>query len=165
MGAPQGCLQVGDAFVHEPGVGPGGLEPFLQRPVLRCEFADASLKGGVVGGQASDGVEGVVGLQIADATEQVCDGVPLLPDLGVGCFERVFGVAGSFPPGLVVALIQAIAIGAATIGGALDGVADLLPGGGVLVEERSGDVGFSELEMIMDPRGVVAYSQRFARRQ
>jgi len=86
------------------------LEPFLQRPVLRCEFADASLKGGVVGGQASDGVEGVVGLQIADATEQVCDGVPLLPDLGVGCFERVFGVAGPLPPGLVVAAFPVVVV-------------------------------------------------------
>jgi hypothetical protein len=34
--------------------GPGGLQAFLQRPVLGGEFADALVDGGVVGAEASD---------------------------------------------------------------------------------------------------------------
>src|SRR5205823_3135654 len=65
-----GCFQVGDALVENADVGSGGLQSFLQRPVVRGEFADALVKCGVVGAETPDGVTDVVGFQVADAAQQ-----------------------------------------------------------------------------------------------
>ncbi|NJP35897.1 hypothetical protein [Micromonospora thermarum] len=72
-----GCLQVGDAPIKEPGVGAGGLQPFLQHPVLCGEFAGALAQGGIRGCEARDGMAGLVGFQVTDATQQVRDCVSL----------------------------------------------------------------------------------------
>jgi len=56
-------------------------------------------EGGVLGGDALDGVLGPVGLQVADLAQKIADAFTLLDDLGVRGLERVFGIERSFPPG------------------------------------------------------------------
>ena len=60
-------FELGDPPVGEADVGAGGLQPFLQGPVVLGELADALFEGGVLGGDLADGlgcpfVFGVAGL-------------------------------------------------------------------------------------------------------
>src|SRR5260370_12093309 len=49
-------FEVGEAAVLEPHVRPGCLQPFVQSPVVGGELAYPLLEGGVLGGDARDGM-------------------------------------------------------------------------------------------------------------
>ena len=88
-------------------VGTGGLEPFVEGPVVGGELADSLLERGVLGGDPLDGLFGPLGLQVADLAEELADAGALGDDLGVGGFEGVLGVQRPLTPGrfLLVVLI------------------------------------------------------------
>ncbi len=102
----------------------------------------------VLGDGPRDAVLGQVGLQVADAAEQLADPAALGGDLAVCPLELALGVERAFPPGAVVRRGRG---GASGQGGGVPGVpggrgGDQCPGLGVLVEERAGYPGFSELD-------------------
>ncbi|MBX7266300.1 hypothetical protein KIF24_09880 [Micromonospora sp. Llam7] len=66
-------FEVCQAFVEEAVVGAGGLQLLLQPPVVLGELANALLERGVLLGEALGGAFGVLGLQVADLSEEDAD--------------------------------------------------------------------------------------------
>ncbi|MEV4362179.1 hypothetical protein [Nonomuraea sp. NPDC049625] len=94
-------FEFGDASVGEPGVGAGGLKPFVQGPGFVGEAADLLLESGVLREEPAVGVIGKVGLVIAQAGQELTYLAALGDDLDVSGLDAVLGVQGSvFPGGL-----------------------------------------------------------------
>ena len=102
-------LEVGNAAVKEPGVGPGCGELVGEGLVVVGELADALLERGVLGDQPLQAVVGPGLFQVADLAQEVGDALALLNNLAVGGGEGVLGVEGAFAPGRVV--LVAVAAG------------------------------------------------------
>ncbi|OJF15142.1 hypothetical protein BG844_06050 [Couchioplanes caeruleus subsp. caeruleus] len=77
-------FKVSDASILESKVGTGGLESFVEGPVVGGELADALLESGVLDGDPMDGLLGPFGLQVADLTEKFTDPGPLLHSARLG---------------------------------------------------------------------------------
>src|SRR6266571_1788094 len=78
------CFEVCKVPVLEPQVRPGGFESFVQGPVVGGELPYSLLEGGVLGGDALDGLLGPFGFQVPDLTQEISDAGALRDDLGVG---------------------------------------------------------------------------------
>ena len=100
-------FEVGDAAVLESQVRPCGFQPLVQGPGVRGELPHSLFEGGVLGGDALDGVLGPLGLKVADLAQELADAFTLLDDLGVGGLERVLGVERPFPPGRLLSGVVA----------------------------------------------------------
>ena len=85
-------LEVGNAPVLGPQVGPGGFKAFVENAVVGAELADALFECVVLGGDPLDGILCPFGFQIADTPEEFADAGALGVDLGVGGLKRIFGL-------------------------------------------------------------------------
>ena len=132
-------FEVCEPPVLEAHVGAGGLESFVQGPVVGGELPYSLFEGGVLGGDALDGPLGPLGLQVPDLAEELAEAGPLLKDLGVGRLERFLGVEGALAPGrlLLGALRRQVSRLPETAGRC--GVGHRGPGLGIAVEERARD--------------------------
>src|SRR5260370_20435489 len=132
-------FEVGDAPVLDPQVRPRGFEPLVQGPVVGGELPYSLFEGGVLGGDALDGLLRPLGFQVPDLAEEFADPGALLDDLGVGGFQRVFGVEGAFPPGRFLPGVLSGPIAGLPEAAGLGGGGHRGSGFGVAVEKGAGD--------------------------
>jgi hypothetical protein len=143
-------FDAGDALVEESVVLARGLETFLKPLVVLRGLAQLVFQGGVFGDESLNGVFGEVEFKVTNLAEELPNAGPLCSDLGAGSFECALSVECPLFPGAGGLDCPAFLILGLQCWCLLGGCREEGAGCGVLVEERAGNVGFSELVMIMD---------------